>query len=424
MIGLQPTYIDVTNTLQARSITGIQRVTAEVLRRPRTARIRGFELVPVTRDAIGWRRLTDAEHDRLRLGPTASRGGIRRTVNESPFAGALSSLRGWVPGRPARAPRRVVASVPNHLRAPVFEAGSLFFDCEASWHNQPARAELLPLLQAAGTTTAMLGLDALPFERPEWFVPVIGQKFRDHVGAHLHAGSFVVCISEDTRSRLAAIAHDLDAPTLDGAVMPLGSDWPAPTAELTSPPGVPERFVLCVGTVEPRKNHGMLLDAWERLEAMDSDRERGSVGLVIVGRLGWQSDELARRLRRLHRSDRRVQWLRTVDDAQLAALYREATVVVMPSLDEGLGLPVLEARRNAVPVLASNRGGLPEALGGGGWLLDPEDVDGWSRAMATLLDDEVQRQMVVHASAADPPPTWDDAADQLWSLMRKVASPI
>lgn len=424
MTGLQPTYIDVTNTLQARSITGIQRVTSEILRRPRTARIRGFDLVPVTRDAIGWRRLTDVEHDRLRLGPAAARGAIRRTVSESPFSGALSSLRAWVPGRPTRDPRRAVASVPNHLRGPLFEPGSLFFDCEASWHNQPARAELLPMLQSGGARTAMLGLDALPFERPEWFVPVIGRKFRDHVGAHLAAGSFVVCISEDTRSRLAAVAHDLDAPAMDGAVMPLGSDWPAPTADLTPPPGVPERFVLCVGTIEPRKNHGMLLDAWQRLEVLEPDPVRGSVGLVIVGRLGWRSDELARRLRRLHRSDRRVQWLRTVDDTQLAALYRDATAVVMPSLDEGLGLPVLEARRNAVPVLAGNRGGLPEALGGGGILLDPEDVDGWSRAMAALLDDEVQRQMLVRASAADPPPTWDDAADQLWSLMRNVALPI
>ncbi len=428
MTGLQPTYVDVTNTLQARSITGIQRVTSEILRRPRTARIRGFDLIPVTRDAIGWRRLTAAEHDRLRLGPAPVRSVIRRGVGRSPFAGALSSLRGWVPGRPTRPPRRTVAPVPAHLRAPLFEPGSLFFDCEASWHNLPARSDLLPMLRGTGVTTAMLGFDALPFERPEWFVPVIGQKFRDHVAAHLYAGSFVVCISEDTRSRLATAADDLDAPPLEGAVMPLGSDWPAP-AEPVAPPGVPDRFVLCVGTVEPRKNHGMLLDAWERLEALESRGVQGSVGLVVVGRLGWQSDELARRLRLLHRSDRRVQWLRSVDDAQLAALYRDATALVMPSLDEGLGLPVLEARRNAVPVLASNRGGLPEALGGGGILLDPEDVDGWVRAIASILDDEVERQMLVRASAADPPPLWDDAADRLWSLVRRsltrnVAAPI
>lgn len=413
-----PTYIDVTNTLQARSITGIQRVTSEILRRPRTARTRGFEIIPVTRDAIGWRRLTVAEHERLRLGPAPVRGVIRRSLGQSPFAGALSSLRGWVPGRPARPPRRSVASVPSHLRAPLFEPGSLFFDCEASWHNLPARSELLPMLRDSGVSTAMLGFDALPFERPEWFVPVIGQKFRDHVAAHLHAGSFVVCISEDTRSRLTGVGEDLGAPPVATAVMPLGSDWPAP-ADLVAPPGLPDRFVLCVGTVEPRKNHGMLLDAWERLEERWSHGMRGSVGLVIVGRLGWQSDEVARRLRFLHRSDRRIQWLRSVDDAQLAALYRDATALAMPSLDEGLGLPVLEARRNVVPVLASNRGGLPEALGGGGLLLDPENVDAWAGAMASMLEDDVDRQMVVRASASDPPPTWDHASDRLWTLMRR-----
>jgi glycosyltransferase involved in cell wall biosynthesis len=96
----------------------------------------------------------------------------------------------------------------------------------------------------------------------------------------------------------------------------------------------------------------------------------------------------------------------------------------MPSLDEGLGLPVLEARRHAVPVLASDRGGLPEAMGGGGVLLDPDDVDGWSDAMAVLLDDDVERQMLVHASASDPPPTWDESVDELWSLMRSATMPI
>lgn len=210
---------------------------------------------------------------------------------------------------------------------------------------------------------------------------------------------------------------------MSGAVIPLGADGPVRSAH-RPPPGLPERFLLCVGTIEPRKNHTMLLDAWDRLVQRDPDLLRRSVGLVIVGRLGWQSDEVARRLRRLDRSDRRVRWLRSVDDAQLAALYQGATAVVMPSLDEGLGLPVLEARRHAVPVVASNRGGLPEALGAGGLLLDPDDLDGWSDTMAMLLDDEVERQMLVHTSASDPPPTWDRSVEQVWSLMRNAVRPI
>lgn len=423
MSRLTTTTVDVTNTLQARSITGIQRVTVEVLRRPRTARRHGFSLVPITHDAVGWRRLTDAEHDRLRFGPPDPPGGVRRVVRESPFAGALSSLRGWVPGRPVRHPGAAVASVPSHLRAPIFEPGGLFFDCEAAWHNRPPRSRLLPLLHQAGVATAMMGPDALPFERPEWFVPTIGQKFREHVGAHLRAGSFVACISEDTRTRLTRVGRELGAPPLDGGVFPLGADGPTSPSDRL-PPGLPDRFLLCVSTVEPRKNHGMLLDAWERTIRRDPDRLRRSEGLVVVGRLGWQSDDLARRLRRLDRSDRGVRWLRSVDDAHLAALYRSATALVMPSLDEGLGLPVLEARRHAVPVIASDRGGLPEAIGGGGVLLDPGDVAAWSDTMATVLDDELQRQMLVHASAADPPPTWDASVERLWSLMRNGAPPI
>ena len=419
---LRPATIDVTNTLQARSITGIQRVTIEVLRRARTARRHGFQVVPITWDALGWRRLTDAEHDRLRLGPPAPAGGFRGAVRRSPFAGTLSSLRGWVPGRRTQDPNEAAATVPNHLRRPVFEPGSLFFDCEAAWHNHPRRTDLLPFLQRSGVATAMMGPDALPFERPEWFVPTIGEKFRDHVTAHLRAGSSVMCISEDTRSRLTRVGRDLGAPPLSGAVFPLGSDGPAYRSR-SRPTGLPDRFFLCVGTVEPRKNHTMLLDAWERLTRRNPEVVGPTVGLVVVGRLGWQSDEVARRLRRLERSASGVRWLRSVDDAQLDALYRGATAVVMPSLDEGLGLPVLEARRHAVPVLASDRGGLPEAMGGGGLLLDPDDTGGWADTMVLLLENQVERQMLVHASASDPPPTWDESVDELWSLMRRCAEP-
>ena len=231
-----------------------------------------------------------------------------------------------------------------------------------------------------------------------------------------------MCICEDTRSRVTRVGRDLGAPPLSGAVFPLGSDGPAYRSR-SRPTGLPDRFFLCVGTVEPRKNHTMLLDAWERLTRRNPEVVGPTVGLVVVGRLGWQSDEVARRLRRLERSASGVRWLRSVDDAQLDALYRSATAVVMPSLDEGLGLPVLESRRHAVPVLASDRGGLPEAMGGGGLLLDPDDTGGWADTMVLLLENQVERQMLVHASASDPPATWDESVDELWSLMRRCAEP-
>ncbi len=425
----QPVYVDVTNTLAAPSTTGIQRVTIELVRRRRVALSNGFELVPITCDAMGWRRLTDDELRRLSSGGAPrSPSFLRRTLAGTRLAGVLSSLRSRVPHRRRRDPGAAEPAVPGHLRSPVLEAGSVFFDSDAAWHVDPRRAELLPLLRDRGVQTVMMGYDALPFERPDWFVPAVRDKFRDHVAAHLGAGSLIICISQDSRDRLERVGRKLGSAPVEADVVSLGSDGLAPERDAELPSVVAERYVLCVGTIEPRKNHGLLLDAWERMLDRDprvaAEVADGSVELLVVGRLGWRSDALARRLRRLHRSDRGVRWLSSVNDAQLALLYRRATVVAMPSLDEGLGLPVLEARRHAVAVVASTGGGLPEALGRGGLLCDPTDVEAWSSTLSLLLTDEVERQMLVHASASDPPPTWDDAARQVWSLMRNHLRPI
>lgn len=272
----------------------------------------------------------------------------------------------------------------------------------------------------------MLSHDVMPFEEPDWFVPEVGRRFRQHVAAHLRAGSFMICNSDDSRRRLTRVARDLGLDQIDSATISLGSD--GPTASLSGSElrrdevGLADRYVLCVGTIEPRKNHAVLLDAWERLVGRHPELIAGGASLVIVGRLGWRSDEVARRLRRLRPMG--VLWRRSADDAELAELYHGARAVVMPSLDEGLGVPVLEARRLAVPVVASERGGLVEALGEGGMLCDPHDAGSWERAIELVLTDEQFHQDLVHRSAADPPPTWDEAARQVWSLIRSRFRPI
>lgn len=150
-----------------------------------------------------------------------------------------------------------------------------------------------------------------------------------------------------------------------------------------------ERYMICVGTIEPRKNHARLLDAYER---MGDPRTRP--GLLIVGRPGWLCDDVVLRLRSgipgvVHLTD--------VDDLALPGLYRGAEFAVYPSLYEGFGLPVLEAMTLGVPVLTTRGGALPEVGGDAVRYADAGDVDSLANEMQALAGDLQARRALALA---------------------------
>ena len=135
-------------------------------------------------------------------------------------------------------------------------------------------------------------------------------------------------------------------------------------------------YFLFVGTLVPRKNVPTLLDAYARLLATMPDAPR----LVIAGAATEDSGPWIERLQQAPLAGR-VDHLGYVAEADRERLYAGARALIMPSLDEGFGVPALEAMAAGVPVIASNRGALPEVLGAAGTLLDPQDVEGFAEAM-------------------------------------------
>ncbi len=117
------------------------------------------------------------------------------------------------------------------------------------------------------------------------------------------------------------------------------------------------RYLLCVGTIDPRKNQALLLSAFDRLSAKDA-------GLVIVGRKGWRADDVLAALDRHHEFGKRVFWCTALDDQALLALYRHAYASVLPSHYEGYGLRVVEALSQGCVTVASDAGSLPEVAAG------------------------------------------------------------
>jgi len=207
----------------------------------------------------------------------------------------------------------------------------------------------------------------------------------------LSRGATMLAVSQTTRSeamRLLSVPGDtveVLPPFLDRRFTSTG-DAEADRGRVRRL-GVSGRYCLTVGSLEPRKNVGRLLDAWETLPKRSRDRHT----LVVVASAGWLQRALRRRLRALERAGV-VKLLSQVSGADLAALYRTAELVAVPSLAEGFGLPVAEAMACGAPVVTSNRSSMPEVAGTAALLVDPEDRAAIAEAVARVLDDDELRR--------------------------------
>jgi glycosyltransferase involved in cell wall biosynthesis len=142
----------------------------------------------------------------------------------------------------------------------------------------------------------------------------------------------------------------------------------------------PRPYALFVGTLEPRKNVPLLLEAFTRV------RQEVDAQLLLVGGRGWLDAPIFEAHARSGLGDA-VQFLGSLEQNELATLYSHASVFVLPSLYEGFGLPVLEAMACGAPVVCSNAGPLPEVAGNAAVLLPPDDPTPWADAMLRLLTD-------------------------------------
>ena len=149
--------------------------------------------------------------------------------------------------------------------------------------------------------------------------------------------------------------------------------------------GAPARdgYILFVGTLEPRKNVGGLLDAYQHLRAAWPS----APPLVLAGGFGEAASSWIERATSVPLAGH-VEFRGYVSDADRVALYRGAAMLVLPSFDEGFGLPALEAMALGVPVIASDRGALPEVVGRAGLLAAPDDPGAWSVLMQRVLTDQ------------------------------------
>ena len=261
---------------------------------------------------------------------------------------------------------------------------------------------LLPTRDAAQVVT-IHDLDFLTY--PERTGAEIRRDYPRLAGPHARRADHVVVNSKFTAGE---VERRLEIPRDKISVCTPGApEWPP-----RSHPR-PEGYLLFFGTLEPRKNVGRLLDAYERLLAGSGTEHLPD--LVLAGRTTPAGQTWIERIGRPPLAGR-VRHLGYIDPAGRRALYEGATLLVQPSLEEGFGLPVLEAMSVGVPVVAANRGALPEVLGGAGLLIDPEDSASIAAAIARLLTDEALASSCASNGVLRAQQfTWRSGADALYN---------
>ena len=175
-------------------------------------------------------------------------------------------------------------------------------------------------------------------------------------------------------------------------------------------------FILCVGTLEPRKNLEFVVKTYAAMP----EAVRWKWPLVIVGMKGWLASSLQSLMQPLTASGQ-IRALGFLPDADLAMLYASARMLVYPSLYEGFGLPPLEAMASGTPVIVSNRSTLPEVVGSAGLLIDPSDSDALAAKIMQLIDDEQAWQDSAAASLIQAEKfSWSRCAAETVAVYRKV----
>lgn len=267
---------------------------------------------------------------------------------------------------------------------------------------------------------AVITIHDLSFVRyPQAFPAVQRVYLQTQVKRSARSARRVIAVSEATKRDVMALfgvpAERIDVVYngVDSAFTPAAMD---DIRAFRRRKGLPERYVLHLGTLEPRKNLVRLVQAFHDARSQGAT----DVALILAGGKGWSYDDIFAEVSRLG-LEQAVLFPGYIPDDELPWWYRGAEIFCYPSLLEGFGLPVAEALACGVPVITSDRSSLPEVAGDAAWLVDPTSVDALSQALATLLTNKDQARVF----AAKGPPqaarfTWRRTAEQTAAVYRKA----
>lgn len=282
---------------------------------------------------------------------------------------------------------------------PRIAPGTLYFNVGHTGLNEPTLSRWIARKRLRAVH---LVHDLIPLTHPEYCRAGEEAKHRERMEQVLASASGIIGNSQATLDELASFAArrgQAMPPTLAAWISGLLRPRHGPATQLERP------HFVALGTIEGRKNHVLLLDAWQLLEQRLGPR---TPLLLIIGRRGWRAEEITARLDDLGRLGDHVRELGNCGDEELVPLLRGARAMLMPSLVEGYGLPVIEALHLGTPVIASDLGVYREIVGDLPTYLDAADPVAWTDAIGAFAGDGAERERQLTRLPAYRAPTWDD----------------
>ena len=239
----------------------------------------------------------------------------------------------------------------------------------------------------------------------DYSTPEFRERFTAQARAAAERSELILCVSAFTASQVESL---LNIPRSKLRVIHHGVHAPdeVPDHDRRDP------IVLSVGSIQKRKNTARLVEAFEQT--------RPGWKLVLAGAGGFGADDIAARIQRSPRAAD-IQVTGYVSNADLESLYRRASLFAFPSLDEGFGIPVIEAMAWGIPVITSDRSALAEVSGAAALHVNPSDTDALANAMQTLMDQPGQRrQLITLGRDRARQFTWDGAVEATWAAYREL----
>lgn len=289
-------------------------------------------------------------------------------------------------------------------------AGSVFFDMDSVWHNRLKRSFLYPALKQRGVKIVTLLHDLIPITHPQFCHKNTTMNFMTYAGAVLLHTDLVIATTEATRKVLDKLTDTLGIERKKSVVIPLGSDF----SKHIDDDGIAEepdpeivelatgKYILMVGTVEPRKNHKLLVDALDAGLADETD-----VNIIFAGKIGWNIEEFIERMRNHPLFGKRLFFFEQPNDASIEYLYKNAFAVAFPTFMEGFGLPVIEAFQHNTPVIASNIEVLREIARGFANYFDNSSPEDFIKCVKKLIDNPEEYKKKKDNLKNYVPVTWD-----------------
>jgi glycosyltransferase involved in cell wall biosynthesis len=270
-------------------------------------------------------------------------------------------------------------------------------------------------LQRLGVRPLFLVHDLIPITHPEYCRPGEQDKHVVRMNTVLSAGCGVITNSRATLDELERFALETGMVIPPAVAAPLGpAELPAPSH--TRP--LSEPYFVVLSTIEPRKNHSMLLQLWRKLAERHGKR---APKLVVIGQRGWECENVVDLLERCKELRDVVVELPACSDADLSTYLHHAQALLFPSFAEGYGMPLVEALASGAPVIASDLPAFREIAGDIPEYLDPLDGMGWLARIEAYADsNSMERTAQLERMEGFVPPAWSAHFDAVERLLERL----